>query len=289
MTSSMRDSRAIPAAIAFVSAIESDRNFNTLRAYRWPAEALWPPPAKELSTLENAFPQDSQRSKPLVEPKLFDRTLLDVSDCCFDVIGHAQEFEVFGVDHSIGHHVIELALKWGPERTSHENDREIRNLRGLDESQGFEQFVNGSEATGHHDECVGVLDHHHLANEEVLEVDADVEIVIGELLLRQLDVAADALTAGLSCPSIRGFHDSRTASRHDGQSQSADGCTHLTCQLVFGVAFTEPRGTEDGDTRTGEMEVSEARQHFPRHTQQGSQFPASQSRAAEKCEIAIHS
>jgi hypothetical protein len=37
------------------------------------------------------------------------------------------------------------------------------------------------------------------------------------------------------------------------------------------------------------MEVSKARQHFPRHPQQGSQFPASQSRAAEKCEIAIHS
>lgn len=224
-----------------------------------------------------------------MKAKLFDCTLLDVSDRCFDIVGDAQKFEILGVDHPIGHHVIELGLEWKPERTSHEDDREIRDLCCLDQSEGFEQFVHGAEAAGHHNERIRVLDHHHLAYEEVLEIDTDVEIVVGELLFGKLDVAADALPAGLFRPAIRGLHDSRATACHDGQSQSADGTTHPTCQLVLGVTFTKPRRSEDGDARTGEMKMAKPRQHLPGHSKQRSQFPAPQSRTAEKCEIAIRS
>src|SRR5262245_12205304 len=66
------------------------------------------------------------------------------------------------------------------------------------------------KATRHHHEGGRVLDQHHLAHEEVLELDETVEIGIRLLLLGKPDVAAEAHAPRLPSAAIRSLHDSRT-------------------------------------------------------------------------------
>jgi len=72
-----------------------------------------------------------------------------------------------------------------------QDHREVADLARLNERQRLEQLVEGAEATGEDGECVGVLDEHHLAGEEVPELDAQIDVWVHRLLVRQLDVAAD--------------------------------------------------------------------------------------------------
>ncbi len=64
-------------------------------------------------------------------------------------------------------------------------------LAGLHQSDGLKQLIQRPEATGEHDEALGVLHEHRLASEEVAEVDAEVDVVIQPGLKRQLDPQAD--------------------------------------------------------------------------------------------------
>ena len=52
----------------------------------------------------------------------------------------------------------------------------MADLAGLDEGQRLEQLVEGAEAAGQDHEPIGVLDEHHLAREEVAELDAEVDV-----------------------------------------------------------------------------------------------------------------
>jgi len=77
----------------------------------------------------------------------------------------------------------------------HRDQRESLELVGLHQRRDLERFVERAESARHHDERARVLHQHHLAREEVVELDELVEVRIGLLLARQRDVAADAQAA----------------------------------------------------------------------------------------------
>ena len=92
-----------------------------------------------------------------------------------------------------------------------EHDREVADLAGLDERERLEQLVHRAEAAGQDHETVGVLHEHHLAGEEVAELDAEVDVLVEPLLVRQLDVAPDGQAATLAAAAVGGLHRARTA------------------------------------------------------------------------------
>src|SRR5205807_8768739 len=85
----------------------------------------------------------------------------------------------------------------GPEVTIDEHEREVADLGRLDQRERLKQLVERSVATWEHDERVRVADEHHLAREEVMEVETEIEIVVWQLLERQLDVEPHRRRASL--------------------------------------------------------------------------------------------
>lgn len=69
------------------------------------------------------------------------------------------------------HSIPEEVDHRGPEFTSHQDDRKINDLPSLDERRDLEELIEGSETARHDYEGIGVLDQHHLADEEVVEGD----------------------------------------------------------------------------------------------------------------------
>jgi len=57
---------------------------------------------------------------------------------------------------------------------------------------GLEELVERAQPAGHDDERARILHQHHFSDEEVVELDAPVDIRIGALLVREDDVQAIA-------------------------------------------------------------------------------------------------
>ena len=128
----------------------------------------------------------------------------------------------------------------------------------LDERRRLEDFVQCSEAAGQGDEGVGVLHEHQFADEEVPEGHPAIEEGVGFLFLRQLDVAADGVTADFFCTAVGGLHNARSPASHHreaGLCQPPTDFAGLDVVLMFG---RESRRTEYRHTRTHEMEIAEA-------------------------------
>src|SRR6202000_532287 len=88
---------------------------------------------------------------------------------------------------------------------------------------------------------------HRLAGEEVPEAKRDVQIRIRQLLVRELDVAADRLRPDLARPAVGGLHQTGAAAGDDGPAAAAEASAHLADQRVVGVIARRARGAEDGD------------------------------------------
>lgn len=70
------------------------------------------------------------------------------------IVGPLDKVHVDGVDGAaFDERVVDEGLEVGPEFFSHDDDWESFDFFGLDEDEGFENFVEGSESSGHHDEC----------------------------------------------------------------------------------------------------------------------------------------
>ena len=91
-----------------------------------------------------------------------------------DVTGLAQHLAINPLEHAF------------PVFAAHEDNGERRLLKGLDEDKGFVELVKRAEAAGQDDEAVSVLDEHHLATEEIPEVQGEGLELVGYLLHRQL-------------------------------------------------------------------------------------------------------
>src|SRR5439155_16721878 len=113
-------------------------------------------------------------------------------------IAHQDVFDINRVDcllryETRAHEVQERA----PKLAAHEHERELSNLARLNKGGGLENFVQRAKTARQSDEGVGVFDKHQLADIEMTKGDPSVQIAVGLLFLRQLDVAADRVAARL--------------------------------------------------------------------------------------------
>ncbi len=132
------------------------------------------------------------------------------------IVGHREQVEVAIGDGAVREqgraHPIEES---GPVRAADEDHREVPDLARLDERQRLEQLVERPESAGQDDEPVRVLDEHHLAREEVAELDAEIHVRVQALLVGQLDVAADGQAAAFTAAAVGGLHRARATAGDD--------------------------------------------------------------------------
>src|SRR5262249_13143345 len=88
-----------------------------------------------------------------------------------------------------------------------EDDRKMFDFFGLDEREGFKQFVHRPKATREDDKGMGIFDKHSLAYKEVAKVKRDIEVWIRRLIKRQLNVTANRTIPTLLCLSILCLHN----------------------------------------------------------------------------------
>ena len=118
---------------------------------------------------------------------------------------------------------------------------------GLDQGQGFEQLVEGPEATGEDHEGLRVLDEHHLADEEVVELDSQVDVLVEGLLEGQLDVAPDRKPPSFAGAAVGRLHDAGSASGDDGEAAPGQQRAQPSRLGVHGIGVGDPGRAEDAD------------------------------------------
>src|SRR5712691_4431046 len=165
----------------------------------------------------------------------------------FRVVCERHELQVVGRDRAGRQHVLlEPLEKAAPVRGAEEDDRKVLDLPGLRERQRFEQLIEGAEPAGEDDKPAGVLDEHVLADEEVAELDAEVDVAVQRLLVRKLDVAANRQPARIVAALVDRLHDPWPAAGDDRKAAIGERAADLLAGLVVGVLVLGPRRTEDG-------------------------------------------
>src|SRR5205814_8224144 len=101
-------------------------------------------------------------------------------------------------------------------------------------------------------------DEDHLAGEEVVELQAEVDVRVLALLEGQFDVEADRTHAGLAGPAVRGLHHAGTAAGDDREAGFAEPAGRPAGELVGGVVFPHACGAEERDRRSDPRKRLEA-------------------------------
>ncbi len=125
----------------------------------------------------------------------------------------------------------------------------MEHLAGLDQGQRLEQLVERPEAAGEDHEALGRLHEHRLAHVEVLEGQAEVDVRVQRLLVRQLDVEADREPAALARAAVGGLHHARPAAGDDGEAGQRQQPPDLARLRVGRVVLANARRAEDRDRR----------------------------------------
>ena len=138
--------------------------------------------------------------------------------------GVVDQFQVFVVDHAFVGQVLEVDDRV-PIFAAVEDDGDLLHAARLAEAERVEQLVERAEAAGEDDERGGAQDEVELAHREVVELEAEIgrDVRVGLLLVRQIDVEADALGAGFERAAVGGFHDAGAAAGHDDELRAAVG------------------------------------------------------------------
>ena len=106
------------------------------------------------------------------------------------------EVEVVRRDHAFLDQRLEIDHAV-PELLAEQQDRQRPHLAGLDQRQQLEHLVERAEAAGEHRDRARAQQEVHLAQREIVELEAQVRRDVGvrQLLVRQHDVEADRFLA----------------------------------------------------------------------------------------------
>ena len=180
-------------------------------------------------------------------------TMLSTSSTLSVTIRHsASAAAMFPFRRDLGEQPVDQPAPVG---RAEQHDREVADLAGLAQRRGLEQLVQRAEAAREDDERARVAHEHHLAREEVVEVEADVDVVVLELLVRQLDVEPDRRHAGVARAAVAGLHDAGAAAGDDREARPAQHRGRLARLGVHRVVARRARRAEDRD---GLADVREA-------------------------------
>src|SRR5258708_882542 len=175
------------------------------------------------------------------------------------IIRHQEEIEVAGGYLLLDEHAgLQPAEQPSPIVPPEENDRKLIDLSRLDQRQGLERFIERAETARKDDEGARVLDEHRLPDEEVPEVHERVDVRIGTLLERKLDVAADRSSAPFLGALVGGLHDAGACPGNDGESGLGEELCGLLGREILGIVGGRAGGAEDGDAALDLGEVVEA-------------------------------
>lgn len=187
-------------------------------------------------------------------------------------IGAEEELFIFWRNRSDFDHMIDVVYESLMEFLVHDYDREAMNFFCLDQGDRFEEFVEGTEPSGHDHEAVGVFEQQNFSDEEVSDVDGTVDIRVGFLFEGEFDIDSHASTTDIFCAAIGSFHDPWSATGHDGESEASDCRCQFPRLLVVGIVFAQARRAEDRDGGANEMKGAEPFDEFRHHLQHESEF-----------------
>jgi hypothetical protein len=105
----------------------------------------------------------------------------DDADGGVGIVLDREDVQVAGRDEAIlvEHLVLHPVDQALPVVADHQDDGEVRLAERLDEDRRFEELVHRAVAARKGDEAVGVFQEHHLADEEVAEMQGKVLILVG--------------------------------------------------------------------------------------------------------------
>ena len=113
--------------------------------------------------------------------------------------------------------------------------------------------------------------------------DDAVEVGVGLLLERQLDVAADRAPAGLARAAVRRLHEAGPAAGHHGEAGSRQAPRRPRAPArSSGCSSREARRAEDGDARPDEVERAEAADEVGERAEHQAQVAQARVRALEQ-------
>lgn len=216
----------------------------------------------------------------------FDGAGFEGFDDLGDGVGEDDAVDVAAVDRASPQQSILHEIKQRlPEAAADEDDGEVLDLVGLNQSDGLESLVEGPETAGHDDEGLGVFDQHDFADEEVAEEDHAVEVGVGVLLVGEDDVAADGVASGFFAASVGGFHDAWSAAGHDVVTGAGDGSTDFTGKLIVGMFLGEAGGAEDGDGGADEVKLSKSGNELRHDAEETEELTGSGAGAFQKSPV----
>jgi len=167
------------------------------------------------------------------------------------IVGDREQLQVVRADVALADHAVaDPADHLAPVAGSHEHDRELDDLPGLNQRERLPELVHRAEAAGEDDEPAGVANEHDLAGEEVVELERDVAVGVAALLEGQLDVEADGQRAGVLGAVVGRLHQAGTAAGDDRHAALADDAGGRARELVVRVVRRRARGAEEARGRT---------------------------------------
>src|SRR3954469_22648947 len=150
-----------------------------------------------------------------------------------EVVGDHERLDVARRDVAAGlHRVAQPVDQAAPVAAVEQHDREVTDLLRLAQGRGLEELVERAEAARQHHEPARVADEHDLPGEEVVEGQADIDVLVQRLLVRQLDPEPDADRARLPRAAVGGLHDPGAAAGDDRVALLAEVARELARRLV---------------------------------------------------------
>jgi hypothetical protein len=146
---------------------------------------------------------------------------------------------------------------------------EIVDLVRLDEGQRFEHLVEGAVPPGKDDVAAGVFHEHHLAREEIVEMDERIDVAVRLLLEGEPDVETDGVSAAAARAEVRRLHDSGPSAGDDREPLSGQGLGDLHRLAVVLVSPPDARSAENGDRRLHAPQGLEALDKLPHDLEDG--------------------
>ena len=131
-------------------------------------------------------------------------------------------------------------------------------LAGLGQRQPLEHLIEGAETTGHHHETLAVLHEHHLAHEEVAEVDTERHVLVHPGLEGQLDAEPHRDAVGFVSALVGGLHHPGSAPGDDAEPGLDEFAGQFLGRGVDRIVRFGPGRTEDRDRRAEFGELAEA-------------------------------
>lgn len=185
--------------------------------------------------------------------------LVDAIDYFFHVIEYGDKVEVVGVDvvMLLQHDVFDPFFHARPEVRADQDDGDLIDFFGLYEGEYLKKLVHCAEAPRKYDKGLGILHKHHFAGKEVVEHDVFVaiDVGVGALLKRQLDIEADTYaTFGVSAFAA-GFHNAWPAACDDAIAFLRKSVSDFDGLFVVRVVGLGARRSKYGDTRADFVEA----------------------------------